>query len=89
MRTDRILIIGLTVAAFLILIAGALDSRRIHAEGAGHHPYPRVCFPAKKWAPAPDRDRPCVYIHLYEDGTFRSQVEQFDGDPTPEQISRR
>ena len=48
-----------------------------------HHPYPRVCFSKQKWS-ANDHDRPCVYIQLFEDGSFNSQVEQFDGDPVPE-----
>ncbi|HSE45863.1 MAG TPA: hypothetical protein VLA89_11120 [Gemmatimonadales bacterium] len=67
------------IAVVLMAIAVALLAPK--SQGTQHHPDPRVCFPAKKWAPAPDGDRPCVYIRLYEDGTFRSQVEQADGDP--------
>lgn len=37
---------------------------------------PLVCFPADRWGPAPDADRPCVY-RLYEDGSV--VVKQRDG----------
>lgn len=41
---------------------------------------PRVCFPAAKWGPAPDRIRPCVRITaVQEDGSFGYAVTDADG----------
>lgn len=69
----RTILIAITAALVALVALAPLGSAR------PHHPFPRVCFSKQTWSAA-DGDRPCAYIELFEDGTFRSQVEQADGD---------
>lgn len=72
---SAVLLVGLMFAA--ILAAPLLAANTSYPKEPSH----RVCFPKERWGPAPDRDRPCVYVDvLYEDGTWDGEVRQADGD---------
>jgi len=81
-------------------IAGGIAVALALAASAAAHPGDarttpvRVCFPAPKWGPAPDSQRPCLRVlRLHEDGsalitlgTARDQVRWYqlpalDGGP--------
>lgn len=68
-----LVLIAVSAIGTTVLMASTVIASRSAPERA-----PLVCFPAGKWGPAPDRDRPCVY-RLYEDGSV--VVKQRDGGP--------
>lgn len=75
----RIAVVYLSLAACLALAGIAYGAGRHVASVTAAHS-PRVCFPAAKWGPAPDRYAPCVRIRrVYEDGSFRFAVSDRDG----------
>lgn len=67
-------------AAIAAIMAAALLGAATGAAHALRAPSPRVCFPARHWAPAPDSVRPCARIlRVYEDGSLRLGVYDADG----------
>lgn len=79
MRPNPKLMCAMYAVAFIACAAGAAAS----LANSAHRHKNQVCFPASEWGPAPDSERPCVHVELYEDGTFRSDVTQADGDDFP------
>lgn len=75
---------SLTVLAALLAIVAigcvAVASARPHHGTVTSSNAPRVCFPLRKWGPAPKRYAPCVRItRVYEDGSFSFKVADHDG----------
>jgi hypothetical protein len=67
-------------AACLALAAVAYGSGRGYVASVTAKHSPRVCFPAGKLGPAPQRYAPCVRIRrVYEDGSFTYAVSDRDG----------
>jgi hypothetical protein len=73
----RIAVVYLTLAACCLFAGIAYGNRPAAVTPAQS---PRVCFPASKWGPAPERYAPCVRIRrVYEDGSFAYAVSDRDG----------
>jgi len=76
----RVAVVYLTLAACCLFAGIAYGNRPalIPSVSASHSP--RVCFPAGKWGPAPQRYAPCVRIRgVMEDGSFTYAVSDRDG----------
>jgi hypothetical protein len=78
---------GLLMLAAVVIAVCGMASVGLAATitgGTGPDPFaaPHVgrCFPAGKWAPAPDGIRPCVRVtRVYEDGSFKAAVSDASG----------
>jgi hypothetical protein len=72
-----IIMVCLTMCA-IAAVAIAIESSEVPDTTAKHAP--RVCFPAKRWGPAPKRYAPCVRVtHVSEDGSFSFAVSDKGG----------
>jgi hypothetical protein len=76
----RFAVVYLAIAACLAFAAVAYGAGRGHVSSVTAAQSPRVCFPAGKWGPAPERYAPCVRIRrVEEDGSFTYAVSDRDG----------
>ena len=68
----------LVAIAAIALTAGGVAQAQLKKETSASPE--RVCLEKGKWTESKDKNRPCVFVRVHEDGSFNAKVRQADGD---------